>query len=351
MALGLVGASFPNPVILGALGGSLVPIKKCKMTTSRIFKELNSAEIDKVTSNLYGSDTIITDCSLLKGGLFNTTYLVKTDSDSNGIVLRVAPINQHLLFDFEKSMMAAEPLFCKLLQDKNIPTSKVIHYDNTFNVIDREYIIFKYIRSVPMNDTSVPNEVKSLLYQRVGEIVSLIHDIKSDKFGWKRADNELELYDNWGTFLNRFAREIAARASNYGVFNDGELNRFINIFNDTTAFNQITQARMVHTDLWEGNVLVGKKDGKWEVAAIIDIDRAIFGDKDMEFDSRWIINDDFLSGYDCRLDNSSASIFRRNAYKLLGSFLYAYVWLVQYGNVDRYESTKRSGLTVLNYFI
>ena len=105
---------------------------------------------------------------------------------------------------------------------------------------------------------------------------------------------------------------------------------------------------MVHTDLWEGNVLVSNNNRKWEVAAIIDVDRAIFGDKDMEFNSPWILNDDFLSGYNCRLNNSPASIFRRNAYELLGSFMYAYVWLVQYNNVERYESAKRRGLSTLN---
>lgn len=320
------------------------------MTPSRIFKELNSAEIAKVMSNLYGSDTAIIDCRLMEGGVFNTTYLVKTDSDRNGIVLRVAPVNQHLLFEFEQSMMAAEPLFYKMLQDKNIPTSEVIHYDNSHDVIDREYIIFKYIRSVPMNDISVPKDVKSHLYQRLGEIVSWIHNIKSEKFGWKRPDHELELYENWGAFLKRFAREIADRASNYGVFNDGELNRFFNIFNDTTEFNQITQACMVHADLWEGNVLVSKNDGKWDIAAIIDIDKAIFGDKAFEFASPVLINDDFLRGYGCRIDESSASIFRRNAYKLLDSFMYAYIWLVQFENVERYELAKRNGLSELDLF-
>ena len=113
------------------------------MTFSRIFKELNRAEIDKVISNLYGSATQITECNLLEGGLFNTTYLLKTDTDRTGIVLRVAPVNQHLLFDFEKSMMAAEPLFFKMLESKNIPTSQVIYYDNSFNIIEREYIVFQ----------------------------------------------------------------------------------------------------------------------------------------------------------------------------------------------------------------
>ena len=318
------------------------------MTISKIFKELKRVEIDQVIAKLYGSDTRITSCKLMKGGLFNTTYLVKTEADSNAVVLRVAPVNQHLLFDFEKSMMSAEPIFFKLLADKQIPTSAVIYYDNSLSVIDREYILFRYIDSVAMNDPVVPPDAKPSLNRRVGEIVALLHDIKCGKFGWKRPGNALELYDNWGTFLNRFAREIADRASNHGVFSDGELSRFIQIFDDTTVFNQITQARMVHTDLWEGNVLVDKIDGKWEVAAIIDVDRAVFGDKDMEFNSAWVINDDFLSGYGRRLDNASVSIFRRNAYELLGSFMYAYVWLVQYENVDRYESTKRRGLSILD---
>ena len=322
--------------------------KKYSMVTSRLFKALNKAEIDKVISNLFGSESTITACSLMKGGVFNTTYLVKTDSESNGIVLRVAPVNQHLLFDFEKSMMAAEPLFYEMLGEANIPTSEVIHYDNSFGVIDREYIIFKYIRSVPMNDISVPEDVKSGLYQQLGEIIAILHDIKSEKFGWKRPNNELGMYGHWGAFLYRFAREIADRCSNYGVFNDGELNKFINYFEDTKVFNQIKQARMIHADLWEGNVLVSENDGNREVAAIIDVDKAIFGDKDMEFASPVMLNDAFKRGYGYRLDDSFASVFRKNVYNLLGSFMYAYIWLVQFENVDRYETAKQSGLSVLN---
>jgi aminoglycoside phosphotransferase (APT) family kinase protein len=318
------------------------------MATSKIFKELNSAEIGKVISNLYGSNSKITDCRLLKGGVFNTTYLVKTGSDNNGIVLRVAPINQDLLFDFEKSMMSAEPLFYKMLHEENIPTSEVVYYDNTFNIIDREYIIFKYIRSIPMNNVTVPKNVKPGLYQRLGEIISLFHDIKCEKFGWKRPNNDLELFDHWGSFLNRFAREIVDKASNHGVFNDCELERFINYFADTSVFNEVTQARMIHADLWEGNVLVNENAGKWDVAAIIDVDKAIFGDRDMEFASPTMLNDEFLNGYGQRLGDSSASIFRRNVYNLLGSFMYAYIWLVQYGNTNKYELAKRRGLSRLD---
>jgi len=314
------------------------------MAASRIFKELSNAEIKKVISNLFGNDTKIIDCSLMKGGVFNTTYLVKTDSEKNGIVLRVAPVNRHLLFDFERSMMSAEPLYYKLLQENNIPTSDVICYDSTYRIIDRQYIIFKYIRSIPMNDISVPLNVKPVLYQRLGEIIAKLHNIKGGKFGWKRPNNELEQYDSWGAFLLRFAREIADRASNFGIFSDLELKRFINVFTDTAVFDQIKQDSMVHADLWEGNVLVSENDGEWDVAALIDIDKAIFGDKDLEFASPTMLNERFLSGYGTRAEETSNSIFRRNAYRLLESFMYAYIWFAQFENIERHEAAKRDGL-------
>jgi len=318
------------------------------MMTLKLFKELSQAEIEAIIANLYGRSARITECKLLKGGLFNTTYHIKTERDCNGVVLRVAPVNQQLLFDFEKSMMSAEPIFFKMLADKKIPTSEVVHYDNSFSVIEREYILFRYIPSLPMNDPAVPQGEKPVLNQRVGEILALMHDIKGDQFGWKRPGEAIGLYDHWGVFLHRFAREITEQAANYGVFKDAELIRFTRVFEDPSAFDQINQACMVHTDLWEGNILVNEEQGEWQVVAIIDVDRAVFGDPDMEFNSAWALNKDLLRGYGRRLDDSPEAIFRRKAYDLLWDFMYAYVWLIQYENIERYEIAKQRGLSVLN---
>jgi aminoglycoside phosphotransferase (APT) family kinase protein len=321
------------------------------MTTLKLFKELSQAEIEAVIANLYGSTAKMTECRLLKGGLFNTTYHIKTEADRNGLVLRVAPINQHLLFDFEKSMMSAEPIFFQMLAGQMIPTSQVVHYDSSFEVIEREYILFRYIPSLPMNDPAVSPQAKPALNQQVGEILALMHGIKGDQFGWRRPGSTSELFEHWGTFLKRFASEIADRSANYGVFNDAELSRFTQVFEDPNVFDPITQACMVHTDLWEGNILVNHNHGDWQVVAIIDVDRAVFGDADMEFNSAWALNLDLLRGYGRRLDNSPEAIFRRQTYGLLWDFMYAYVWFVQYENMARYEVSKRHGLDVLDLLI
>jgi aminoglycoside phosphotransferase (APT) family kinase protein len=175
-----------------------------------------------------------------------------------------------------------------------------------------------------------------------------MHDIQGDQFGWKRPRNASELFDHWGVFLKRFASEIAERSANYRVFNDAELSRFTRVFEDTRTFDPISQACMVHTDLWEGNILVNENQGKWQVAAIIDVDRAVFGDAELEFNSAWALNEDLLRGYGRKLEDTTEATFRRQAYDLLWDFMYAYVWLVQYENRARYENVKRRGLSVLD---
>ena len=104
---------------------------------------------------------------------------------------------------------------------------------------------------------------------------------------------------------------------------------------------------MVHADLWEGNVLVSETDGKWRVVALIDLDIAIFGDKDLEFAYPTVLNDDFLQGYGPRVAESSGAKFRRNAYRVLESFMYAYIWFAQFENQERYEQSKKNGLAAL----
>ena len=107
---------------------------------------------------------------------------------------------------------------------------------------------------------------------------------------------------------------------------------------------------MVHADLWEGNVLISKTENEWRVVALIDIDKSIFGDKDLEFAHPTVLNDDFLQGYGARVAQSSGAIFRRNAYRVLESFLYAYIWFVQFENQERYQQSKQDGLAALELF-
>jgi len=314
---------------------------------SRIYKELSSMEIDRVITDLYGNNTKITECRIMKGGLFNTTYYIATDADAAGIVLRVAPVNKHLLFEYEKTMMSAEPLFHRLLSEKQVPTSKILKYSAAGDVIEREYIISKYIPSVPMNDPSLEGQDLDYLYEQAGALARKIHEITGDKFGWKRPDG-LSEYETWSEFVFAFAEEAAEKAGEHKLFTAAEINIFKTVFTENAdVLDEIKTPFMTHTDLWQGNILLSEISGRHEISGIIDLDRTIFGDKYWDLSNPWIINAPFLKGYADDEYKGSNYNKRQFLYKLLGGFFGCYVVLIEYDDNVWFENEKAACVSLL----
>jgi len=115
--------------------------------------------------------------------------------------------------------------------------------------------------------------------------------------------------------------------------------------------DEIKEAHLVHCDLWTGNILVKDYNSKNpKVAAIIDIDRALFGDIDFDFANPWIINESFLKGYGIKLKDSPEKIIRKNIYRLIYHLIESYVWKVQYNNPDISDREKIKALKLIRYF-
>ena len=68
------------------------------------------------------------------------------------------------------------------------------------------------------------------------------------------------------------------------IFEEAEYEKIRRIFRETAPYlDEIRIPRLVHTDLWFGNILVSTADGAPRLAAIIDADRALWGDPYFEF--------------------------------------------------------------------
>jgi len=321
-----------------------------KMSKSKIYKELTNEEIHSIVIDLYGTNTLINYYNILKGGLFNTTYFIKTDKDINPIVVRVAPVNQHLLFEFEKDMMSAETLFHELLREKNIPTSKILKHVPKGDIIDREYIISEYLNSVPMNDLSIKEFDLQGVYEEVGSLTRLIHTITNEKFGWKRKTGWGE-YEKWSDFVLSFAKEATDKAEVNSLFDQSDIRKFRNIFNENVnILDEVTKPYMIHTDLWQGNILLKQSEGRYKVAGIIDLDRTIFGDKYWDLSNPWMINNAFLRGYNESLPETTNYKMRCYIYKLLAGLFGTYVWLIEYDDKEKFEKEKENTQELLNKY-
>lgn len=89
-----------------------------------------------------------------------------------------------------------------------------------------------------------------------------------------------------------------------------------------------------------------------EFAAIIDADRAIWGDTDFKYSSiQWTYGEEsFWEGYGCPLLKGRPHLIRRSIYTLLGCLWDAYVFLIEYNqpeNADDRAREARKQVTLL----
>ena len=108
----------------------------------------------------------------------------------------------------------------------------------------------------------------------------------------------------------------------------------------THILDEIKIPSLTHCDLWEGNILLSKKDNNYEIAAIIDGDRAIFADSEYEFGCPYMTNGFFIKGYTKELSMDNNSIIRRKIYWICYNLLDCYVLFVQHNNNEEGEKLK-----------
>ncbi|WP_219835537.1 aminoglycoside phosphotransferase family protein [Paenibacillus sp. R14(2021)] len=314
-------------------------------TRSRIYQLLDNEELQAIIKDALGSRALISRVEPLGGGMYNTTYYVETLHPISKLVLRVAPIRQELLFDFEKKMMGVEPRIYQLMMDHQIPSPRVINHNASFTIISREYIITEFIEgSVTLNHPAIPEAAKASLWFEVGGLTSRLHAITGDRFGWLTRDGDINGSKSWADALLGYVAEITRRTSNHGVFDDHEMKRFDELFASHRSLFEINaKPALVHNDLWGPNILVKEISGQWTVAAIIDADRAMFADPESEF-LLWNLESNAVKGYGKEMDTSPEGNLRRHFYKLKHNFFDAYVHKVQYDNEAEYLNNKKWAL-------
>lgn len=113
------------------------------------------------------------------------------------------------------------------------------------------------------------------------------------------------------------------------LFEETEHIRIRQLFEKAVPYqDEMKEPRLVHTDLWPGNILICTDTPTPQFAAIIDADRALWGDPDFEFSSiRWTYEEEsFWKGYGRELSQSPEARIRRGIYTLLNRLWNTYVF-------------------------
>ena len=301
-------------------------------STSHLFKELDEQSIAKLIRQHTQSELI--EYSLQSGGLFNTTYKILLD-DNRQMILRVGPIRPDLLMYYEKDMMAAEAFVFSAMEASGIPCSHVIA---TGNVDGRDFMLVDYIESVPLSNVHLSDAEKSVVMEESIDALSRLHQMTGSAYG--RVAEVLcgRGHPDWYSHVLYEVQTIMNQAKSGGSFTAAEADHIVAcIRHCKDALSEVNRPTLCHGDLWGGNVLVKQTNDGWHLAAIIDMDRALFGDIDFDLGCPWFRHRDRFN----EPKNSRSRRIRQAVYDLLFFIYEAHVWYLQYDNKKHADYTRR----------
>lgn len=317
---------------------------------SNLFREVTIDTIKKIFQSLL-QEEVVWEAQLLDGGMFNTTYLVVYGLKHKKAVLRFGPVNRHLIMGFEENLMKAEAYVYSVCQEIGIPCSHVLAYDTSKCIVDRDFMIVEYIPSIVMSNAELSEKQREYLYFQMGKYLWKLHQVTGENFGFVSHIQDGKYFEKWSEALIFEVEDITKRLENLGGLKQQQLNDLREIFyQNREVLDEIRVPYLLHTDLWEGNVLLDKKS--LEIIAIIDSDRAVFGDPDFEFSSPWMRNPFLLKGYGLEIQNhiSENRKKRRQLYQVFFLLLEAYVGFAEYNNPEQYRINKKQLLDILTIF-
>ena len=315
--------------------------------TSRIARPLTEEEVRTVSARHFPGQTIA-GVHVLKGGMFNNTVRIEFTGHPS-VVLRAGPVKRGLLLPFEHHLMEAEAEIDRLCAANGIPCSRILAVDTTKTLLDRDYMLVAFIPSVSLSDPSVPQSAKPELYHQTGRYTAMLHSISGPCFGRAAKVVAGEGFSSWSEALLDELSDICFMLRKEYLMEQTVLEKITTLFAGyAPLFDQVTKPMLVHTDLWEGNILVQKDQNYWKVAAIIDGDRAFFGDPDYDFATPWMMTGDFLAGYGKTIPDTPERHTKLLLYRMLCDLTDAYVWYAEYENPDNYLQKKAAVETALS---
>jgi len=269
-------------------------------------------------------------CDAMAGGTFNSVYLVRL-ADGTGLVVKIPPGPDTPLLRYEQSILATEALYYRLAaQADGVSLPSVLAVDPA----GREYLVMTECPGSPWSQLRPPPSggEREELRAELGRRVARLHTITGPGFGYP----SLALGPLRGTWREAFLAmvdAVLADAAEYAVSLPRPAAEIAQLFSAQAAvLDEVTTPALVHYDLWDGNILVERGSAGDRMGALIDAERAFWGDPLADFVSLALFADiehdtAFLEGYRSAGGTVSFGFSTRRRLSLYTAYLYLIMWV------------------------
>ncbi len=283
------------------------------------------ARLLQLIQPITSSPTDTVEFAKIPTGKHNRSYWVTTGDGT--FVLRIAPPDDAGFLFYERQMMRQEPELHTLIKENiDIPVADVAAYDFDRCLIDRDYLLMTALPGKPLSDVQglTQSELNRALFM-VGIYLRRLHTLSSDvlwakgekKYGYLGAHRPMEPAADWCTAFGIMWNKLIDDVLECGTYTSEEALRMRILFDKFERFFQHSvEPILLHMDIWSQNILV---DEESSVTGLVDFDRALWGDREIEFavlDYCGISEPSFWEGYGETRDTSKEASIRRIFYLL-----------------------------------
>ncbi|MFG2271174.1 phosphotransferase family protein [Streptomyces chartreusis] len=215
----------------------------------------------------------------LTDGWFNTAYRVRLD-DGRRAVVKVAPLPDTSVLRYERGILATEAMVYRRiarLPGGGVPTPELLH-------AGEEFIAVSVLDGTPWDkaDDGLPASTRRALRRELGAVAARLHTLAPEdgRFGYPAAESALSAPD-WRTAFTAMVDALLDDAERWrsplGV-PPADIRTLL--AEGADALDEVTEPRLVHSDLWPGNIFIdaGGGDRRPRITGLIDHERAFWGD-------------------------------------------------------------------------
>ncbi|MCC9711045.1 aminoglycoside phosphotransferase family protein [Streptomyces sp. MNU76] len=234
----------------------------------------------------------------LTGGTYNTVEELRL-ADGTRLVLKVPPPPTTPGLAHERELLAAEAEFCRAAATVDVPAPRVVGAAFDESAPAGRHLLLTHCPGTGWDGP--PTGREAALRRELGGLVARLHRVTGPGYGCPSGALG-PLAPDWRTAFTAMYEAVLDDADRFGAWLPrplDEVARTAKLAYD--ALDEVTVPRLVHFDLWPGNILVEHGDTA-RVGGLIDGERMFWGDPVADFVSLALLEDvredtDFMTGY------------------------------------------------------
>lgn len=233
--------------------------------------------MENIVKAQFGSQQTLTGFEELKEGFFNAAALL-TLGDGARVVLKVAPPADVAVLRYEKDILRAEVEAMRLVRAQtSVPLPDILAHDASCSLLPSPYFIMSYLPGTPFHKLrqQLSEEQCAQVQREMGRITHELSQINGPAFGyWAQPEAQGV---SWRVCFGNMVEGVLRDGEAAGVplpLPYDEIRR--RVAAHSSALDEITTPRLVHWDLWDGNVFVDPASG--QITGLIDFERVLWGD-------------------------------------------------------------------------